>query len=161
MVSIENVRGKLEGKDGVTELKSGTGARGPWTLYGGKVTVKGKDYNLKAEFKEEKVEDMLSGLVVGDTVNLTIETDDKGYRNVIVIETVKDDGNDTGQADIIKYSETKSGRERVVKRKVIICKVEDIESELIEIDKEKDVFATQPVYRSKHDDFVLICYYRE
>ena len=71
-----NINGRLDDKDGVNEIKTGASKAGPWTLYGGSITVDGKKYNLRAGFNDEgkeTLEKMLSGLMVGDNVNVLIE----------------------------------------------------------------------------------------
>jgi hypothetical protein len=161
---MRNVTGRLEDKDGVNPIRNGKNAKGDWILYGGSITVDGNKYSLKAGFNDEgkeKLEEMLGGLMVNDTVNLTIEINDKGYDEVTIIE-VKNPRVDPN-VKVTSFANTTLGKNMAneVQHIVVKCTFEELEDTLHKMGTEHKIFATQPLYRNKHDDFVLIGYYKE
>lgn len=161
---MKRVTGKLEEKDGVNKGAHGTNAKGEWVVYNASVTVDSKTYKLKGEFNDEgkdKLEDMLSGLMVNDTVTLGIEQNKKGYDEVTHIE-VTEPRVDTN-VKVTSFANTTVGKAiaNEVKHVVVKCTFEELEDTLHKIGTEHNIFATQSLYRSKHDDFVLIGYYKE
>lgn len=161
-----NLNGRLDARDGINEIKTGSSKKGAWTLYGGSVTVDSKKYNLRAGFNDEgkdKLEDMLSGLMVGDMVDVLIEKNKGGYDEVTHIEVASKDkvtGRVPEGTPVTAYSNTNANKQ-TVKHEVFNCKFEDIKTRLAAIGEIYNVFATQPMYRPTQDDFVFICYYKD
>ena len=99
--------------------------------------------------------------MVNDTVTLSIEPNDKGYDEVTIIE-VKEPRVEK-DVKVTSFSNTTAGKSMAneVKHVVVNCTFEDLEDTLHKIGTDHNIFATQSLYRSKHDDFVLIGYYKE
>ena len=159
--------GILNEKNGVNVVKSGTKKNGEkWTLYSGSVTVDNKKYNLEAGFNDEgkdKLEKMLSGLMVNDNVTMDLEKNKDGYDVVVHIEVAGSDkvtGRVPENTPVTAYSNTNAAKQ-TVKHEVFNCKFEDIKTRLAAVGELYNVFATQPMYRPTQDDFVFICYYKD
>ncbi len=90
------MKGKLENIGEIAEVSSGSGKRGPWTLYSAKLTVDGDDYGY-SDFDKKVLEEKVSKLKQGSTVEF--ETEERGeYTNVKPKTEVKVLEEGTGQA---------------------------------------------------------------
>lgn len=83
----KNVYGVIESKSGPTKLKEGEGKNGPYTLWGGAITLRGdsKEYRLAGSFAGMKpIQDVLDSAVIGQYSKLTLKLK-KGFYNIVEV----------------------------------------------------------------------------
>lgn len=90
------MKGKLENIGEINAVSSGSGKKGPWTLWSTKLTVDGNDYGY-SDFDKKVLEDKVSKLKQGSIVEF--ETEERGeYTNVKKNTDIKVLEEGTGQA---------------------------------------------------------------
>ena len=72
------MKGKLENIGEINAVSSGSGKKGPWTLWSTKLTVDGNDYGY-SDFDKKVLEDKVSKLKQGSIVEFETEENSSGH----------------------------------------------------------------------------------
>lgn len=88
MTETRNENGEIRAIKYPTELKSGTGKKGKWTLWTAGLRLGGEWHNATS-FSKKELEELVSGLSIGDYVKIADEKNDKGFWQISNVVKIK------------------------------------------------------------------------